>query len=141
VKSPFTGLGAVLLVLLAVALSWTTVPPGNAQAKAELSFAGDVFPIIKKNCLPCHAEDNFNPSGLVLDSFEKMMEGGEHGAPFVPGKATESMLVKKLLADPPFGDRMPMDKRKKKGEKSTKQLAEDEIKIISDWVEQGARNN
>jgi hypothetical protein len=36
---------------------------------------------------------------------------------------------------------MPLDPKKKKGEESTKRLSEEEIRLISDWIDQGARNN
>src|SRR5512137_694584 len=79
----------------------------ESKAKDAVSFKDDVFPIFSKRCLPCHAEENFNPSDLSLDSYDKVMAGGEHGASVVPGKSQESILVKKLSATPPFGDPMP----------------------------------
>lgn len=106
-----------------------------------VSFQKDVFPIVKKNCLPCHAEDNFNPSELALDSYDKMMSGGKHGAPVVPGSSSESILVGKLSLKPPFGDRMPLDPRKKRGEINTRRLTDEEIRIISDWIDRGAKND
>jgi hypothetical protein len=106
-----------------------------------VSFSKLVFPIIKKNCLPCHAEDNFNPSELSLDSYDHLMAGGKHGVPVVPGKSKESILIQKLGPAPPFGDPMPLDPKKKKGENSKKSLTADEIKTIADWVDQGAKKN
>ena len=50
-----------------------------AKPRPPVSFARDVFPIISKNCMPCHAEDQFNPSELSLDSYELLMKGGKHG--------------------------------------------------------------
>jgi hypothetical protein len=69
------------------------------------------------------------------------MDGGKHGAAVVPGKVEESLLMQKLGAKPPFGDRMPLDPKKKRGETSTKKLSDEEIQLISDWIAQGARNN
>jgi hypothetical protein len=107
-----------------------------------ISFSEDVFPIIQKNCLPCHAEDNFNPSELSLDSYDLLMDGGRHGDAVVPEKPDESPLVQKLLPDPPFGDRMPLDMRKKRGKKpGVKPLTEEEIQCIATWIQQGARDN
>ena len=117
-------------------------PSRQAMAPDSVSFARDVFPIIKQHCLPCHAEDNYNPSELSLDSYKLLKEGGRHGKTVVPGNATESNLVLKLRPDPSFGDRMPLDMRKKKGKKATvAPLDEEEIRTIEAWIDQGAKNN
>lgn len=133
-------------VLLLISLAVQTASAQDEQAKRaggkeEISFQADVFPVIKKNCLPCHAEDNYNPSELSLDSYTLLMEGGKHGTAVVPGKAAESLLVRKLDAKPSFGDRMPLDPKKKRGEASTRKLSDEEIQLISDWIAQGAKNN
>ena len=130
--------------VLGVKTAWSQQGKSQSGEKSTpdaLSFQKDVFPIIKRNCLPCHAEDNFNPSELTLDSYDKLMAGGKHGVPVVGGKSQESILVGKLGENPPFGKRMPMDPRKKRGEINTRRLSDEEIKIITDWIDQGAKNN
>ena len=111
------------------------------QDRASVSFKQQVFPIIKKHCLPCHAEDNYNPSELVLDTYETLMAGGEHGKALEPGKGAESLIVKKLGPQPPFGKMMPVNKKKKSGEESKNTLTEAEVKVLVDWIDQGAKNN
>jgi hypothetical protein len=105
------------------------------------TFKKDVFPVIQKHCLPCHAEDNFNPSELSLDSYDQLMQGGKNGAPVVAGKASESMLLKKLGEKPPFGDRMPLNKKQVIAEGKAKYLSPAELKIIAEWINSGAKNN
>ena len=142
----------LLFLLIAMAAPWyrsetravqdVGASTEETQRMDTVSFAEDVFPIIQKNCLPCHAEDNFNPSELSLDTYELLMDGGRHGDAVIPGNVDESPLIQKLRDDPPFGDRMPLDLRKKKGKKSTvKPLEEEEIQAIATWINQGARNN
>jgi hypothetical protein len=114
---------------------------GERKNSDPVSFAKMVFPIIKKNCLPCHAEENFNPSELSLDSYDQLIAGGKHGVPVVPGKSKESILFQKLGSTPPFGDPMPLDPKKKKGETSKKSLTADEIKTIADWIDHGAKKD
>jgi hypothetical protein len=116
-------------------------PKEERKVRPVISFSKDVFPIITKNCMPCHAEDQFNPSELSLDSYELLMKGGKHGESIKPGSAEESIFIQKLLADPPFGDRMPFDPRKKRKKEPMKPLTEEEITVISDWVNQGAQDN
>jgi hypothetical protein len=112
---------------------------GGPGGRAEISFKSDVFPVIKRKCLPCHAEDHFNPSELSLDTYNLLMAGGKHGVPVVPGRPKESILVQKLNGKAPFGDPMPLDSKRKKGE--TKRLSEEEVRLFIDWIVQGAKNN
>lgn len=132
----------VIAVCLSSAFAEEKDPKKGERKNSEpVSFAKLVFPIIKKNCLPCHAEENFNPSELSLDTYDQLMAGGKHGVPVVPGKSKESILIQKLGPTPPFGDPMPLDPKKKKGETSRKSLTADEIKTIADWIDQGAKKN
>ena len=100
---------------------------------SAVSFKKDIFPVIKLNCLPCHTEDQMNPSELYLETYDDLMKGGKHGSPIIAGKADSSLIIKKLIAPPPFGDPMPL-KRKTP-------LAADTVNILKKWIEQGAKNN
>ncbi len=111
------------------------------KVRPPVSFSKDVVPIISKNCMPCHAEEQFNPSELSLDSYDLLMKGGKHGDSVKPGKALESVFVQKLLENPPFGDRMPFDPRKKRKKEPVKPLSDEDISIVTEWVNQGAKNN
>ena len=112
-----------------------------SKKSSQVSFKKDVFPVVQKHCLPCHAEDNFNPSELSLDSYELLRIGGKHGDPVVSGKSKDSILLQKLGSKPPFGDPMPLDPKKKKGEPSKKQLSDEELRTIAAWIDQGAKDN
>jgi hypothetical protein len=131
---------AAMLVALSPVLSAQQAET-QGQDRPPVSFKQEVFPIIKKHCLPCHAEENYNPSELVLDTFETLMAGGEHGKAVEPGKGAESLIVKKLGPQPPFGKMMPVNKKKKSGEESKNTLTEAEVKVLVDWIDQGAKNN
>jgi hypothetical protein len=131
----------IVAAVLMVTLGATGQDAKRLKNGTQVSFKKDVFPIIKKQCLPCHAEDNFNPSELSLDSYTLLMAGGKHGPPVEAGKSKESILIQKLSDKPPFGDPMPLDTKKKKGEPSKSRLSDEEIKRIAAWIDQGARNN
>jgi hypothetical protein len=111
----------------------------EGDKSSPVSFKNDVTPILKKHCLPCHAEENFNPSELSLDSYSNLMAGGKHGTPVVAGKASESIIVQKLGSNPPFGDRMPLIR--KKNAANPDKLTKEEIDTISSWINQGAKDN
>jgi hypothetical protein len=68
------------------------------------------------------------------------MKGGKHGVAVVTGKSAESILVQKLSSTPPFGDPMPLT-RKQKNSSPPKKLTEEELKLIEDWINHGAKNN
>ena len=136
------------VVLVAIVLSARSVFSQERQARKStkksdkvLLFKKDVFPIIQKNCLPCHSEDNFNPSELAMDDYEMTKAGGKNGPIWVAGKSGESILVKKLSEKPPFGDKMPLNSKKKIAEGRGKWLTEEEVKTIAKWIDEGAKNN
>jgi hypothetical protein len=113
----------------------------SKKTSDSVSFKKDVFPIIEKSCLPCHAVENLNKSELSLDDYETMKAGGKNGPAVVAGKSEESLLVQKLKEPPPFGERMPMNSKKKIAAGKAKWLTEEEVKAIARWIDEGARNN
>ncbi|TAK66139.1 MAG: hypothetical protein EPO24_01820, partial [Bacteroidetes bacterium] len=90
-------------------------------------------PIIGNHCMPCHAENNLNPSELYFDTYESMMKGGISGRSIIPGEPEKSLLINKLSDNPPVGHKMPR--------RSKTPLQEKEIEQIKSWILQGAKNN
>ncbi len=131
---------AGLLCLLTLVFIGAMLPPTGAQGDA-ISYKNDVQPILQKYCLPCHAEENFNKSELSLDSYELLMKGGKHGDAVVAGDPDKSILIQKLSEKPPFGDRMPFYSKRKQKTTPPVYLSDDEVKILSNWISQGARDN
>jgi hypothetical protein len=136
--------GTLISAAMAIALVLAVVACGQEQRSKQgegnspVSFKNDVTPILKKHCLPCHAEESYNPSELSLDSYSDLMAGGKHGTPVVPGKADESIVVQKVGSNPPFGDQMPL---KKKSAPQPDRLTDEEIGTIKAWINQGAKDN
>ncbi len=107
----------------------------------QRSYKTDVAPIVKKYCLPCHAEDNYNPSELSLDSYQSMIDGGKHGSPIVPGNPDKSLLIQKVTGNAPFGDPMPLARKLNNGEMQQKHLTAEELAVLKEWILQGAKDN
>ncbi len=103
--------------------------PSGGQTKVY-TYEKDVAPIVKTYCMSCHGSDNENPSELYMDDYETLMKGGKHGVPVVAGKPDESSLYFKLLPEPPFGRQMPRGRKK---------ITPEAVKMIHDWIEQGAK--
>jgi hypothetical protein len=130
----------MVLVALVVPSFLGLVGAGKGQGDDAPKFKADVMPILQKYCLPCHAGESFNPSELSLDDHASLMKGGEHGPAVVPGKPEESLLVKKVMADPPFGKRMPVQKRRKSPDPPVL-LSEQEVQVLQEWIKAGAKND
>ena len=128
-KWPLFVIAFVLLFTIAL-LAAKEEPEKRSKA---VSYSKDVFPIIKRRCLPCHAVDSENPSELFMETYEDMMKGGKHGSPVIPKKGSESLLFTKLHPTPPFGDQMPIMTKKK--------LSDEEIETIKKWIDEGAKKN
>ena len=110
-----------------------TTRTGHKPKIGKVSYAKDVMPIFRRYCLPCHTEDQLNPSELYLDNFADMIKGGKHGPPIISGKADSSAMIRKIGATPPFGDPMPLKR------KSPFPL--DTLSILKAWIDQGAKDN
>ncbi|CAG0929147.1 hypothetical protein PLCT1_00940 [Planctomycetaceae bacterium] len=131
----------VVLVGLVVPSFLGLVGMQKTPGEGAPTFKANVMPIFEKYCLPCHAEESFNPSALSLDDHALLMKGGEHGAAVVPGKPEESLLVKKVRADPPFGERMPMRPKRRKSVDRPVQLSEEDVRVLQEWIKAGAKND
>src|SRR4051794_11486329 len=87
------------LAALALAGARAAAPnePAAAPAKSpqKLSYNRDVRPILSENCFVCHGPDKKNrKAGLRLDDREAALAKKV----FVPGKAGESELVKRIFS-------------------------------------------
>ncbi len=122
------------------ALLFLIGPQGQAGDDA-VSFKKEVFPLVQTYCLPCHAEENFNPSELSMDNYKLIMAGGKSGPSIVKGKSAESLMIQTLGPKPPEGERMPLNPKKKVKEGKAVWMKDEEVKVIAKWIDQGAKDN
>lgn len=98
-----------------------------AVADERSDFATDrMEPLLRAKCITCHGPDK-QEGGLRLDSRAAALRGGEHGPALVPGKPSESLLIRAVQFTDPDLQMPPKEK-----------IGDDEIAILSQWVEQGA---
>jgi len=79
-------------------------------------FEKKIRPVLVANCYECHSVESSGKGklkgGLALDTRNGLLKGGESGASIIPGKPTESMLIKALkysgLEMPPTQKLPPM---------------------------------
>ncbi len=98
----------------------------------ELQYNRDVRPILSEKCFACHGFDKSKRQGeLRLDTREGALGETASGEPaIVPGKASESELIRRILASDE-GEVMPPPE-------SGKQLTVEQKQILQKWVDQGA---
>jgi len=116
----------------------------SARAAEKVDYTSQIKPLLKESCVKCHSLDNprkMPSGGLRLDDPALALKGGKHaGKAIVPGKAEDS-LVYKLLSGPVEVDGKKIDAMPKSAQRGTppKKLSEDQITLIKNWIDQGAK--
>src|SRR5262245_49693529 len=60
-------------------------------------FEKKVRPVLVEHCFKCHAAAATKPKGgLLMDSRDALLRGGDSGPALVPGKPEESLLLKAI---------------------------------------------
>ena len=100
----------------------------------KVSFKQDVFPILSNNCLSCHTAggEGLAKSGLNMENYDGLMKGTKFGPIVVPGSAVSSTLILLVEHQGHPSINMPKDKTP---------ISAEQIKIIRQWIDQGAKNN
>lgn len=106
-------------------------PPAEAPAAGiaadSVDFARDVWPILDQWCIDCHG-DAVRKGRLRLDSRSSVLAGGKNGPSIIPGDASGSLFMKRILGQ---GNepRMPLEEDP---------LTDDEIAVLRRWIDAGA---
>ena len=115
-----------VITLCIILLSNTLVAGQEEQSTKEtsLTFAKDIYPIMKKHCLKCHAKKFFAWGKLRLDSLDNIMKGGRSGKVLIPGAPEKSRLVQSIRSGqmPPPGQA---------------RMNTEEIEMIIQWIKEG----
>lgn len=88
-----------------------------------------IQPIFQQRCLSCHGSRK-QEGELALHTFDRLMQGGEHGPSVVPGDAAASELYRRLVLPEGHEERMPP--------KGRKPITHDQICLIAWWINAGA---
>src|SRR5262245_33910010 len=97
----------------------------SVTAQQEISYK-QVDAIFQEKCIICHSH-TLRQSGLNLESFDSLMSGGKRGAPVIPGKSGESLLLKYVNGT--LKPRMPLGD----------EPSDEEIGVIKAWIDTGAK--
>lgn len=114
-----------LSLLILFTLSLLALSPASA-APQRVQFSRQVLPLLKTECAACHS-GSAAPGGFSMETAEKLLAGGRHGATVVPGKGAQSNLVRYLTGE--LKPQMPPGKP----------LAMDRIALLRRWIDEGAK--
>lgn len=109
-----------------------TIAIGDVQSEGMVDFEKVVLPILRRKCLACHNSTDAE-SDLVLETPQAILKGGVDGPAVVPGKGSESLLLKLgTWQDEPH---MPPEDN----EVGAEPLTPEELGWIRLWIDQGAK--
>ncbi len=99
------------------------------DAKGAEFFTKKIEPILRDACYKCHSHSSDKiKGGLVLDSRDAAITGGDTGAAVVPGDPAKSLLIEAVAYK---NDDMQMPPKGKK-------LPDEQIALLTEWVKMGA---
>ncbi len=104
---------------------------GKLTRSEPVSFASEVLPILRRNCLACHNASDA-AAELNLETPQAMKLGGDSGPALVPGDADASLLLAVAThRDEPIMPPEGNDVR-------AKNLTPQELGLLKLWIDQGA---
>lgn len=117
----------MMKTLLLASLAPIAIMAAEPPAPARIEFNRDVRPILSDNCFYCHGNDpKHREADLRLDIRDEAVKAEA----FIPGNATKSELVARILTDDEDDLMPPPDSHKK--------LTPRQKDILKKWIDQGA---
>ncbi len=106
-------------------------PEGETAKQATtLATYDDIIPVVLNHCTACHGLRR-QEGGLDLRTHESILRGGKSGPAIIPGRPSESLLIRRIEA----GDMPPKKEMLTNGVKPVSQA---ELGKLVSWIEQGA---
>ena len=101
---------------------------------SQISFATDLLPFFQGTCAVsgCHSAGS-QASGLNLSTRAGLLAGGSQGPAVVAGSPATSIVIQKLLPNPPFGSQMPRN--------NPGGYPQGWFNKLWVWIQQGAQDN
>src|SRR5436309_2562445 len=102
---------------------------GGTSTEGFEFFEKNIRPLLSENCYKCHsAQSEKLKGGLLLDSRDGLLKGGETGPAIVPGDPEKSLLIKAVRYTDKDLQMPPKDKK----------LPDAQIADLVAWVKMGA---
>jgi hypothetical protein len=107
------------------------VSASGAQVTAAQTqfFENKIRPLLSQECYKCHSQSAERvKAGLLLDTRESLLKGGDSGPAIVPGDPEKSLLIKAVRYTDPDLQMPPKNKK----------LSDEQIADLVAWVKMGA---
>ena len=102
---------------------------GTTGGTAQMVTASQVMDVINQNCMPCHAGASAKAK-LNMESVESLLKGSENGAVVTAGDAANSKIIKAVTGAAGVKKMPPAPKPA---------LSAENVKLIEDWINAGAK--
>ena len=128
IRLPVFQQGMKTLLSCLTLLSLILILPNGARAAAPspISYSRQILPIFKTQCMSCHSGAT-PASGYSMETRDKLLAGGRHGAAIIVNKGGDSEIVKYMTGElkpkMPPGGAMDLEK----------------IALIRRWIDEGAK--
>lgn len=122
----------MVFTLVALGAGLLAIAPAGAEelphpAADPVDFVNDVQPILRQSCFACHGPLRAR-GGLRLDLRQAAMQGGDSGPAIVPGKSSESPLIRFVSGLEPDRQMPPEGKK----------ITARQVSILRRWIDDGA---
>lgn len=107
------------------------LPIAELERTTAVDFATEITPILKRNCVPCHHQGDAE-GGLVLESHEALIKGGDSGPAVIAKDAKASLLMMRATGEE--DPLMPPEEN----DVGAFPLSPEELGLLQLWIQQGA---
>ena len=108
------------------------LPVAEIEREEPIDFSSEILPILKQNCLACHHAKEAE-GGLILETVEKITQGGDSGHGVVPGNIEESLLFTRAVgSEEPL---MPPEDNSV----GAKPLTPEQLGLLKRWIQEGGK--
>jgi hypothetical protein len=133
------------IILASMALA----PLLSGCGQRQVSYHKDIQPILQVNCETCHSHNGvgYAVSGFSVESYATLMKGTKFGPVIDPGSSAQSNLVWLLEHRGHPQINMPKNCEQTNGQKCTaasmsaRRLSDEDVALISKWIDQGAKDD
>ena len=128
-------LSAMVLSVAYIAETNALEPPlqvAQIERDTPVDYSSEILPLLKQNCLACHHAKEAE-GGLVMETLETIVKGGDTGTALVAGKSAESLLFTRAVG----GDE-PLMPPEDNGV-GAKSLSPEQLGLLKLWIDQGAK--
>ena len=110
-----------------------SIPIAKVKHAGPVDFEREILPLLNNNCLACHNQTK-PKGGLILETPQTILKGGDTGPAVVPKKPGASLLLKVAAHQDPELIMPPAENKV-----AALPFKPEELGLLQLWIEQGAK--